>query len=188
MLYLGVSDTHEAQYRIIQALTRKFRLDPALDLRDVAEKCPLNYTGADFYALCSDAMLKGMSRKAEEIEATIGLLPALLSDRTSETDAFLCCRILAALNGQSPPYVHPHPVTPQYYLAEIASDVETDVLVSQSDFDAALRELVPSVSASEMEHYALVQQKFAKDTINSVAAASLPVEDRKGKGKAREVD
>lgn len=73
MLYLGVSDTHEAQLNIIQALTRKFRLDPELDLRtDVAEKCPFNYTGADFYALCSDAMLKAMARKAQEVDAKIG--------------------------------------------------------------------------------------------------------------------
>lgn len=72
MLYLGVSDTHDTQLKIIQALTRKFKLDPALDLTAVAEQCPFNYTGADFYALCSDAMLKAMSRKAEEIDATIG--------------------------------------------------------------------------------------------------------------------
>lgn len=72
MLYLGVSETHEAQLNIIQALTRKFRLDPSLDLAKVANRCPFNYTGADFYALCSDAMLKAMSRKAEEIDGTIG--------------------------------------------------------------------------------------------------------------------
>ena len=29
-------------------------------------------SGADFYALCADALLKAMSRKAEELEATIG--------------------------------------------------------------------------------------------------------------------
>jgi len=71
MLYLGVSDTHEAQLNILEALTRKFRLDPELQLRDVAERCPFNYTGADFYALCSDAMLNAMSRKAEEIDEEI---------------------------------------------------------------------------------------------------------------------
>lgn len=71
MLYLGVSDTHEAQLNILEALTRKFRLDPDLDLRTIANKCPFNYTGADFYALCSDAMLNAMSRKAEEIEEKI---------------------------------------------------------------------------------------------------------------------
>lgn len=72
MLYLGVSDTHESQRKILEALTRKFKLDPALDLAVVASKCPFNYTGADFYALCSDAMLKAMSRKAEEIDTKLG--------------------------------------------------------------------------------------------------------------------
>ena len=73
MLYLGVSDTHEAQTNILEALTRKFRLDPRLNLREVAEQCPFNFTGADFYALCSDAMLFAMSRKAELIEEKIGI-------------------------------------------------------------------------------------------------------------------
>lgn len=73
MLYLGVSVTHEAQLSILEALTRKFRLNSDLDLAAVAEKCPFNYTGADFYALCSDAMLNAMSRKAEELEKKIGV-------------------------------------------------------------------------------------------------------------------
>lgn len=72
MLYLGISETHSAQLKIIEALTRKFKLDPHVRLDLVAEQCPFNYTGADFYALCSDAMLKAMSRKAEEIDAKIG--------------------------------------------------------------------------------------------------------------------
>ncbi|KAG5635426.1 hypothetical protein H0H81_011316 [Sphagnurus paluster] len=72
MLYLGVSETHEAQANILEALTRKFRLAPELNLRELAEKCPFNYTGADFYALCSDAMLNAMSRKAHEVDEKIG--------------------------------------------------------------------------------------------------------------------
>ena len=72
MLYLGISDTNEAQLKIIQALTRKFRLDPELDLQAIVEKCPFNFTGADFYALCSDALLKAMSRKAEGIDRILG--------------------------------------------------------------------------------------------------------------------
>lgn len=82
MLYLGVSDSHDTQHAIIQALTRQFRLDNALDLRLVAERCPFNYTGADFYALCSDAMLNAMSRKAEELEAKISVSPCHLIFRT----------------------------------------------------------------------------------------------------------
>lgn len=75
MLYLGVSDSHAAQCNILRALTRKFRLDPGLDLTRVAAQCPLNYTGADLYALCADAMLKAMARKAEHVEAQIGEPP-----------------------------------------------------------------------------------------------------------------
>lgn len=72
MLYLGVSKTHEEQLHILEALTRKFRLAPDLDLREVAEKCSFNLTGADFYALCSDALLNAMTRKAEDLEKVIG--------------------------------------------------------------------------------------------------------------------
>jgi len=141
MLYLGVSNTHEAQLNILTALTRKFRLDPALDLARLAEHCPFNYTGADFYALCSDAMLNAMSRKAEALEAK-----------------------LAVLNSQpaGPDDRHPRPLTSQYYLAELASAEDIDVLVSQDDFDRALQSLVPSVSQSEMEHYAHIQQRFSR--------------------------
>ncbi|CAE6428580.1 unnamed protein product [Rhizoctonia solani] len=172
MLYLGVSKTHEDQLRILQALTRKFKLDPSLELAAVAERCPFNYTGADFYALCSDAMLKSMARKAEEIE-----------------------RRVAEINAAPPLPEHSYPMTAQYYLAELATPTETDVLVDQGDFERALAELVPSVSASELEHYREVQQKFASSTINSIEKevsgdgaddeqdVDLPKLD-KGKGKA----
>ncbi|EMD34491.1 hypothetical protein CERSUDRAFT_97749 [Gelatoporia subvermispora B] len=143
MLYLGVSTTHEAQLNILQALTRKFKLHPDLRLQKIAEQCPFHYTGADFYALCADALLKAMSRKAEELEATIAKLNA----------------------GPHDPR-HPYPLTPQYYLAELATAADTEVLVSQEDFEAALQELVPSVSQAEMDHYARIQQRFSKETIN----------------------
>jgi len=138
MLYLGVSDTHEAQLNILHALTRKFRLDPSLELSRVADQCPFNYTGADLYALCSDAMLKAMSRKAEALETK-----------------------LVHLNGMPGPYKHPHPLTPQYFLAEMATAEDREVLVCQQDFESALRDLTPSVSQSEIEHYRFVQRRFS---------------------------
>ncbi|TFK26358.1 TER94-PB [Coprinopsis marcescibilis] len=143
MLYLGVSDTHEAQFNILEALTRKFRLDPDLDLRAVAERCPFNYTGADLYALCSDAMLNAMSRKAMMIDAKIAVIDEPIRSSTGVT--------------------HPFPITPQYYLSEIATPEEIRVTVTGEDFDTALRNLVPSVSEAEMEHYAIVQKRFTQD-------------------------
>lgn len=52
----------------------RFRLHPDLDLRIIAELCPFHYTGADFYALCSDAMLKAIIRTIEKVDTKIGKL------------------------------------------------------------------------------------------------------------------
>lgn len=144
MLYLGVAQTHDAQLHILQALTRRFRLHPALRLAAVADACPFHYTGADLYALCADALLKAMARTAAELDAHI-----------------------ATLNAGTVDPRHPHPLTPQYYLAEMAAPEEIEVLVTQADFESALASLVPSVSQTEMEHYARVQRQFSKETINS---------------------
>ncbi|KAF8803602.1 AAA-domain-containing protein [Phlegmacium glaucopus] len=148
MLYLGVSDSHEAQLNILEALTRKFRLDPGLDLHSIAQKCPFNLTGADFYALCSDAMLNAMSRKAEGIDAKISVL-----------------------NIQPEHHSHPHPVTAEYYLAELASAEDIAVHVSQEDFDRALDSLVPSVSQAEMEHYAHIQKRFSQGAVDEIGSS-----------------
>ncbi|KAG6878747.1 hypothetical protein C0993_008046 [Termitomyces sp. T159_Od127] len=142
MLYLGVSETHEAQKNILEALTRKFQLAPDLDLYQVAEQCPFNYTGADFYALCSDAMLNAMSRKAKTVDNKIAQLNVAPGIRD-----------------------YPIPLTPQYFLAEMASESDINVLVSGEDFDQALKDLIPSVSQSEMDHYAEIQHRFAKDKV-----------------------
>ena len=75
MLYLGVSDTHEKQLTILEALTRKFVLHPEASLHRVAERLPFTYTGADLYALSSDAMLKAIMRQASAVDAKIKARP-----------------------------------------------------------------------------------------------------------------
>ena len=187
MLYLGVSDTHPAQLRILQALTRKFRLDPALDLENVARECSLNLTGADFYALCADALLKAMSRTAQEIDARIGtcsLFLFLLRDRRDADGIYT-----ATLNAQpSDAQAWPSPLTPQYYLAEMATPEEIAVVVSADDFAAALRELVPSVSQAEMARYAEIRERFSHSNANGDAAEEeVDIREFKNKGKGKEV-
>ncbi|BEJ11382.1 hypothetical protein CspHIS471_0108040 [Cutaneotrichosporon sp. HIS471] len=137
MLYLSVPETHAAQRDVLAALTRKFTLDPALSLDDLSERLPFTYTGADLYALCADAMLRSMTRVAEEVDT-----------RVAELDA-------APL-----PRAYPKPLTAQYYLASMATSAETDVVVGESDFLHALERLQPSVSSDEMAHYRRVQDEF----------------------------
>jgi peroxin-6 len=58
---------------------------------------------------------------------------------------------------------HPYPLTPQYFLSEMATPQDIEVLVSRDDFEMALKALVPSVSQAEMDHYARVQRQFSQD-------------------------
>lgn len=41
----------------------RFQLDSAVNLQDVVDRCPARMTGADLYALCSDAMTAAIKRK-----------------------------------------------------------------------------------------------------------------------------
>ena len=117
MLYLGVSTTHEQQVTILDALTRKFILAPEIDLTRVAEKLPLTYTGADLYALCSDAMLKGITRKTN-----------LIDDKV---------RAASACGGEA--------ISTAYFFDHLAGPEDVEVVVQEEDFAAAQRELVASV-------------------------------------------
>ncbi|KAG9318350.1 peroxisomal biogenesis factor 6 [Chiua virens] len=135
MLYLGVCETHAAQLDILKALTRKFNLDTNLDLSAIAEHCPFNYTGADFYALCADGLLHSLSCKVAELEQERAELNAL-----SE-------------------YKH-HPISPQFFISEMKSNADLQLVVKAEDFEFALAELIPSISNSELLHYVSIQQSW----------------------------
>ncbi|KAK5131865.1 hypothetical protein LTR08_000532 [Meristemomyces frigidus] len=136
MLYLGISDTHDKQATILQALTRKFNLDTSLSLPRVAETLPFTFTGADLYALCSDAMLKAVTRSARLVDNKLAIIN---TDREGR--------------GLSKASV-------AYYFDHHATDADTDVSVTEEDFIQARRELVPSVSVDELSHYESVRNMF----------------------------
>lgn len=137
MLYLGVSDTHSKQQTILEALTRKFKLSENVSLEKVANKCPFTYTGADFYALCSDAILNAMTRTAGEVDEKYNRYN--LEERQAKD--------LKEISIRS-------------WFENVATDKDIDVLVTESDFDKSLRELIPSVSADELKHYMRVRDNF----------------------------
>ncbi|KAL4870901.1 hypothetical protein BDV12DRAFT_165448 [Aspergillus spectabilis] len=143
MLYLGVSDTHDKQATILEALTRKFALAPDVSLGRVSERLPLTYTGADLYALCSDAMLKAITRKATAVDEKIKQLPG-------------------------------GPVSTAYFFDHLATPDDVSVLVTEEDFDAAQGELVPSVSAKELEHFERIRQMFESTDEQKQEQAASP--------------
>ncbi|KAF2705096.1 peroxin 6 [Pleomassaria siparia CBS 279.74] len=164
MLYLGVSDTHDKQQTILEALTRKFTLHPQLSLQHVASKLPFTYTGADMYALCSDAMLKAITRQARAVDEKV-----------------------KAYNAANPT------MTVAYFFDHLATDEDTAVMVTEDDFVEANRELIPSVSADEIKHYETVRKTFEgagkkDDQASTVPNTAVNRQNQaslgKGKGKA----
>jgi len=112
----------------------RFTLDPSVSLAAVAEQLPFTYTGADFYALCSDAMLKAVTRQAGLVDAKIKALNAARETRQLVSTA----------------YFFDHHATPE----------DVAVMVMEHDFMEAHRELIPSVSAGELAHYERVRATF----------------------------
>lgn len=136
MLYLGISDTDEKQTKILEALTRKFKLADDVDLAKIAQKCSFTFTGADFYALCSDSMLNAMTRSANTVDAKLNAL----NDE----------RVQKGLE----------PVSSRWWFDNVAGPEDLNVMVTMEDFQKAQNELVPSVSAEELAHYLRVKQNF----------------------------
>ncbi|XP_056410683.1 peroxisomal ATPase PEX6-like, partial [Hyla sarda] len=79
LVYVGLNDDRDSQLRVLEAITRRFSLDPAVDLSHVLQYCPAALTGADLYALCADAMMSAIKEKVEILqegadEAVAGLV------------------------------------------------------------------------------------------------------------------
>ena len=144
----------------------------------VNSQLPYTYTGADFYALCTDAMLNGIKRKIAGLQADFGtpLLPARTTERwppNADSASFYCCA--EPLRAARPT------LTMERDLADLPADTLAVQLV-HADFATAAAQLVPSVSAAELEHYRRVQQGFAPTA--SDEGADKAKTDRKGKGRA----
>lgn len=130
MIYLGVSDSHAKQLTILQALTRKFTLHPRLDLERVAQSLPFTYTGADMYALCSDAMLKAVMRQARQVDKKVGELREQQQKQQRK---------------QQQGGVRDGTITTAWWFDHCANEEDLKVEIGEDDFDEARRELVPSV-------------------------------------------
>ncbi|KAM9314084.1 peroxisomal ATPase PEX6 [Pholidichthys leucotaenia] len=81
LVYVGISEDRVSQLQVLQAILRKFQLDPTVNLQEVVDRCPAHMTGADLYALCSDAMTAAIKRKICLINSSVDSedSPVLLS-------------------------------------------------------------------------------------------------------------
>jgi len=71
-VYLGLPEDPESRRAILGALTRKFRMAGDVDLGGLVERVDGGFTGADFYALASDALMNAIREKADLLEVEHG--------------------------------------------------------------------------------------------------------------------
>ncbi|RNF13780.1 putative peroxisome assembly protein [Trypanosoma cruzi] len=72
LCYLGLPATREEQLVALRALTRKFNLADDVDFDALLEPLSMDYTGADFFALCSDAMMFAVESMLQRTAAERG--------------------------------------------------------------------------------------------------------------------
>lgn len=114
------------------------------------------------YALCSDAMLKAITRQARAVDEKV-----------------------KAYNA-----ARPSPISIAYFFDHLASEEDTAVMVMEEDFIEAHRELVPSVSADELKHYERVRHTFegaGKKEDNTKAPQDGEARGSAWKGKGRAI-
>lgn len=69
LLYIGIYSDSESQLSVLKAITRKFTLDDDSLLERVADKLPVNLTGADLQSVCANAWLNAAKRIIEKYES-----------------------------------------------------------------------------------------------------------------------
>lgn len=68
-VFVGVCEDHEGQVKILKAVTSKVPLSPSVSLERVASLLPLSLTGADLYALVTDALYTALHRSISAVRA-----------------------------------------------------------------------------------------------------------------------
>ncbi|KAK3680378.1 peroxisomal assembly protein [Vermiconidia calcicola] len=96
-------------------------MEPSVSLPRVAESLPFTFTGADLYALCSDAMLKAVTRSARAVDRKVAYI-------SQERHA----------RGQNS-------ISVANFFDHYATDEDTQTSVTEEDFINAKQELAPSV-------------------------------------------
>ena len=140
---------------------------------------PNNLTGADFYAICSDALLIACNRIVGDIEI-----------KREEVNAILKKKNKSLLTIDE--------VIDNYFVDKssnrLIKEKEQLVIVTMEDFEKALENLVPSVSSEELLRYEKIRDSIQNDknkdkglqNENNNDVLESPTRSKnKGKGKGR---
>ena len=126
MIYLGISEDQDQRIRILEAQTRKLKVDENVDFNKLIQEIPLNFTGADFYGLTSQSVIRSAKKLIKDIQ----------------------------LQYENERLQEPNLSFNQYI--QIIQDNRKDlceIKIKMEDFLETLSEITPSVSLQELEKY-----------------------------------
>lgn len=129
-IYLGINEDEASRIKILEAQTRKLNLAKDVNFSVLNEKIPINFTGADFYGLTSQSVLRALKRRIQEIDS--------LYNESGKKEGFNAFSENLLKNNPNLAFIE----------------------VSQEDFVEALQAVKPSVSLEELKNYQALKEKF----------------------------
>eukprot|EP01063_Lacrimia_lanifica_P041072 TRINITY_DN9484_c1_g1_i1.p1 TRINITY_DN9484_c1_g1~~TRINITY_DN9484_c1_g1_i1.p1 ORF type:complete len:1011 (+),score=282.97 TRINITY_DN9484_c1_g1_i1:84-3035(+) len=145
-VYLGVASSSAEQATILKAQTRKMNLDPSVNLLDVTSSMPKTYSGADMYALSTEALMLAMREKVDDLvktveakRAALEAAPAAAEGSSDDGDGDGDGGDAAGGDGNG----------------------FNSVVVTQQHLEAARRTCTPSITVGDLARYNAMKEQFA---------------------------
>eukprot|EP01064_Diplonema_japonicum_P013999 TRINITY_DN21524_c0_g1_i1.p1 TRINITY_DN21524_c0_g1~~TRINITY_DN21524_c0_g1_i1.p1 ORF type:complete len:883 (+),score=244.31 TRINITY_DN21524_c0_g1_i1:72-2651(+) len=133
-VYLGVSGTSEEQATILKAQTRKMKLDDDVDFLGLTKTMPKTYSGADLYALSTEALMLAMRSAVDNLITTVEEQRKQAEEQEEEDE------------GHQP--------------AQPPTASLNTVVVSQKHFIDAKNSTTPSITVGDLARYQAMREQF----------------------------
>ena len=148
LLYLGPAKTREHCLKILLAQTRKFRFEEGCDAATVLERAmesfPPTLSGADLSAVASGALMRGLKRVCDKIEEEVR---SINSEKGVIEDSEIAVDIDDVTDSWSKDKLQP--------------------VMTAEDFIEAAKEIVPSISPADLQHFENLKQLFSSGQFDS---------------------
>ena len=163
--YLGPPETKADTLLALKALTRKFEMSEDVDLEEIAgmiNDSGIVYTGADMFALCSDAMILGVETH----------IAAMLAKEMSGSGSGGASSTVTTEDGkadQSQQDTEGDAASGEVVVTRektidadttTSSSSSSSVKVTMAHFKASLAKLTPSVTPAEFEQYKQLRESI----------------------------
>lgn len=142
LLYLGPAKTREHCLKILLAQTRKFRFEDECDAATVLDRAmdsfPATLSGADLSAVASGALMRGLKRVCKKIEEEMLLIN---SEKGAVEGSEMAVDIDDVMDSWNKDKLQP--------------------MMTTEDFVEAAKEIVPSISSADLDHFENLQRQFS---------------------------